>query len=788
MEFPSMKRIIPFVLVVSVFILTGCAYFNIFYNAKRYYNKGIQAVEKDRIQNAQTVQTTASNQNPGTAGKSDFQKSTDKSLKLLDYYPNSKYVDDALLMLGKSYYYTQEYQMSLRRFQELLDRFPRSELRFDAELGMAKTYVALKQFDDADKILSRVVDQKVTHEQLAEAFYYQGRYYETRKDFDGAVGAFQKVVDLGDKRLRQDAQFAVADNCDSLKAFDRAVEGYGKFLKLDPLPEMRFAAEFRLAVAMKNAGRIEEAVRRLERLLGDEKNKAREPEMRLQVADALARKGDFEGSITTYRDVIKLKEKTEFSAEAYYALGRLYETRQADYERAAENYSQVKKESARFKYADSAEVKARDILRLKALREVVRLGLTGGEGDVEIEKTTEETEEDSVDTFGRRIYARIDSAIADSLVYTERILTDPALKLQAQEIQQRDSRNRRDEESPEGGGVFGRSAGRVVDWRKMDDFDLEDNEYESFLERAITERKRRADLNRLAENPELASFKKEEADKNLFLLAELYLFRFSLPDSAAAVYRRLTDLYPESAYTPQSLYNLRYILRHVTRDSAAADSIGRRILNRDPRSAFAKAVRRESGIRSGDAEDDSVEAIFGRAEDLLLVQGKPAEAAGLYRSICKRYPDSDAVPKALYAEAWVYENALDSPVRAAALYDSLLGSHPGTPYAEKVKDKVQAAKQESAKQAEPPPEQKPADLIQPVKADAAADSSGAAGTYAPKPEGMDTLEPAAEDSSGSGINTPDPDAVKRPLPGDPAAGEIPAETTRKPAGNPETIR
>ncbi|MBN2201468.1 tetratricopeptide repeat protein [bacterium] len=779
-----MRRVIPVLLTVLVVAFTGCAYFNIFYNARRYYSRGIQAVEKERIQNAQTIQAAASRQNPGGAGKSDFQKSAEKSLKLLDYYPNSKYVDDALLLLGKSYYYTQEYQMSLRRFQELLDRFPKSELRFDAELGMAKTYVALKQFEDADKILARIVDQNLTKEQLAEAYYYQGRYFETRRDFAGAAGAFQKVVDLGSKSLRQEAQFAVADNCDSLMAFDRAIEAYGRFLRMDPLPEMRFAAEFRLAVAMKNAGRPDEAVRRLERLLGDEKNRLREPEMRLQVADALVRKGDIDGSVTTYRDVIKLKEKSDFSAEAYYALGRLYETRLGDYDRAAENYTQVKKESARFKYADSAEVKARDIMRLKALREVVRLGLTGGEGEVEIEKTTEETDEDSVDAFGRRIYARVDSAIADSLVYTERILTDPALKLQAQEIQQRDARNRRDARPEEGGS--GRPADRVVDWRDMDDFDLEDDEYETFLERAITERKRRADLTRLAENPELASFKKEETDKNLFLLAELYLFRFSLHDSAAAAYRRLTDLYPESPYAPQSLYNLRYILRHITKDSAAADSIGRRILAEDPKSAFAKAVRRESGIRTGDAEEDSVEAVFLRAEDLLLVQGRPAEAAVLYRSIRERYPDSGTVPKALYAEAWIYENTLNSPERAIALYDSLIGSHPGTLYAEKVKDKVQTAKLESAKQKDPRPDRKPADFIEPVRVDAGADSIAALETLSRTP---DEFEPGAADSTGSGgIPAQDPDRGAEPNSDEPGGVEIPADPAGRTSAPPGDIR
>jgi cellulose synthase operon protein C len=756
-----MKNWLRVVLAASFLFCSGCAYFNIFYNAKRYYGKGEQAVQKNEIQNAQSA---SSRQAPGSAGKSDFQKSIEKSLKLLDYYPNSKYVDDALLLLGKSYYYTQEYQMSLRRFQELIDRFPRSEFRFDAELGMAKTYVALKQFEDAEKILSRVVGQDIPRKQLAEAYYYRGRYYETRKDFGSAVEAFEKVVGLGEESLKRSAQFAVADNSDSLRAYDRAAQAYARYLEMDPLPEMRFAAEFRLATAMKNAGRPAEAIRRLERLLGDAKNVAHESEMRLEVADCLARKGDFEGAVTTYRDVIKLKEKTESSAEAYYELGLLYQNVRGDYDRAVENFSQVKKESARFKYADSAEVKARDILRLKALREVVDLGLTGGKSDdVRIEKPPEEAEEDSVDAFGRRIYARVDSSIADSLVYAERIFTDPALKLQAQELTLRAGRSARPNDNAESSDSGGRPASRVVDWRKLDDFELKDEEYDAFLERAITERRRRADLNKLAENPELKAFKKEEPDKNLFLLAELYLFRFSLPDSAAAVYARLTRLFPQSPYAPQSQYNLRYILLHVKRDSAAADSVGRRILEGDPRSAFAKSVRRDGGLRAGDAEDDSVSALFDRAESQLLDRNRPKEAAETYHAIQRRYPRSEAVAKALYAEAWVVEHALVEPDRALALYDSLVRSHPGTPYAEKVKDKVTAAKQ------------KPSEIIQPVRA-AAADSSQASGGPAPEAE---TPAAAAPDSTDADPTPGEADPAPRPAVG---AGRI--EPRQAPPGFP----
>jgi tetratricopeptide (TPR) repeat protein len=262
----SMKHTIRWTVALCILSTLGCAYFNTFYNANRYFNRGYKAVVKAQIKGTKSGTPSAS------VGKDDFQKSVDKALKLLDYYPNSKYADDALLLLGKAYYHLDENQMALRRFQEMLDRFPDSELRFDAELGMAKAYVAMKQFDDAEAILSGMIQKKITEKQRAEAFFYRGKFFETKKDFQSAVDSYEEVLKTGDKTLRLDAQYAVGDNCDSLKRFDGAVKAFRQVIKLDPQPEIRFEVEFRLAVALKNNREFEEAVKILERLLGDEKN------------------------------------------------------------------------------------------------------------------------------------------------------------------------------------------------------------------------------------------------------------------------------------------------------------------------------------------------------------------------------------------------------------------------------------------------------------------------------------------------------------------------------------
>jgi TolA-binding protein len=755
-----MKRIFPFLFLCVVLGFAGCAYFNTFYNAKKYYNKAYRAVEKNKTKNIGAA---------GSVNKGDFQKSIDRCLKLLDLYPNSKWVDDALLLLGKSYYYQEEYLTAQRRFQELLDRFPQSELRFDAELGMAKTYVVLKQFEKAEETLSGVAGQKITKKQTAEAYFYQGKFFETKKEFRKAVDSYEKVLKTNEESLKIDAQYAIGDNYDSLRVYDQAAKAFRQVLKLDPSPEIRFDAEFRLAVVLKNNGEYDEAVKILERLLGDEKNKSHEPEMRLEVADCLARKGDLDGAIITYRDVIKLKEKTDYSAKAYYALGNIYETRRRDYDRALDNYLSVKKENTRSTVSDSAEIKGRDILRMRALQNIIEQAIRGGKGgDVVVAASKDTVEEESVDALGTTVYAFEDSLVADSLVFVERLKNDPVIKNfidretsfgSSQPADTTDAYGRKYSDSLRRMGVF--------DWRNVKDFELKDSDFEKYLERAFTERKKKRDLTKLAENPELKSFKKEELDKNLFLLGELYLFRFSMPDSALTQYEQLESRFPKSPYALQSLYNIHYIFRNIKKDTAGVDSAAQRIIKEYPSSPYAKELRKELGLRNTTVEEDTLQQLFAEAEKLLFDDKNPQAAISKYQAICQRYPQSESAPKAFYSTAWVYENALDSLRLAFVLYDSLVNKYPDTPFAEKVRKKVEAVKEEERNAKS----KMGANLKQPVLTEATAGTSSQAasdsiGTTVPRPQvlpasGETQKSPLRESGSpaDSAHSTTSPEAV-----------------------------
>lgn len=682
------RKIVLSFISLSFLFGVACAYFNTFYNAQKYYRKGLAEYKKSQTNKL----TTPSSR---TAGSTQFQKAAEKALKLLEYYPNSRYVDDALLLLGNAYYYQGEYLSALRRYEELLEKFPKSEFRFQAELGKVKCHVALRQWDFAEEILSEILSRPLSKKEKGEASFYQGKLFEYKKDFASAAEAFENALEYAEKPLQIEAGLALGASCDSIFAYDRAVKAFRQVLKFDPTPEVRLEAQICLAEALKYLGEYSEAIRLLENLLGEEKNKSRAPEMLLELADCLARKGDVEGAILTYRDVIQANPNTEYSAKAYYGLGVLYEKKKKDYDRALENFIQVKKQFARSVKRDSAELKARDIFRLKALREVIEAGLRGEKGNISIE--TVSSEEDSL--FPSSRYIALDSLWADSLWFADQIKQFKASQKYIEEIDEYEMAvedlEASDETLEKKLEENRKLKENLLKKLKLDRETLPDSVRTAYLVQARQEREKKFQTMRMAENPELNAFKIEELDKNLFLLGELYFFRFDLPDFALRQHHEVITRFPNSPFAPQSLYSLFYIYHTVKKDSLRADSCAQKIFSQYPTTVYARAIRKVLNLSTSTIED-TLGTWFAKAEEYAFEEKNFQSAVHWYSKIYKNYPHSELAPKALYATAWIYENYLDSLQLAKALYDTLSQRFEATSYGERAKKKLEGLKMASS--------------------------------------------------------------------------------------------
>ena len=130
-------------LAAVVLLGAGCAYYNTFYNAQAAYREGMKL--KDQNQNFQA--------------KAKFDKAIEKSALVIKRWPKSRWVDDALYLVGASYYQEGQYEKAVREFDQLSLAFPNSGLVPRAELYRGLALLAGKQYGTA-RVTLEAVKQK----------------------------------------------------------------------------------------------------------------------------------------------------------------------------------------------------------------------------------------------------------------------------------------------------------------------------------------------------------------------------------------------------------------------------------------------------------------------------------------------------------------------------------------------------------------------------------------------------------------------------------------------------
>ena len=101
---------------VLLAVFTGCAYYNTFYLAKRFYREGQKAEERN-ASDAPSQEVTAK-----------YEATIRQCAKILVDYPKSKWADDAIYLMGASMYGKGDYAGAIKKFGELRDNAPKSQI------------------------------------------------------------------------------------------------------------------------------------------------------------------------------------------------------------------------------------------------------------------------------------------------------------------------------------------------------------------------------------------------------------------------------------------------------------------------------------------------------------------------------------------------------------------------------------------------------------------------------------------------------------------------------------
>ena len=158
---------IPGAAAACILMLSGCVYFNTFYNGQKAYDQAMRLKEK-RIDKNPEDSIIATDEE-----KVKLNRAIAKGSKILELYPDKpKYQPKALFLIGESYLAMGEYAKAIQKYEELQRYYPQAEEMKTAEFHRAKALFLNGQYPFARTALEKVTSGNPNEDFRREALVY----------------------------------------------------------------------------------------------------------------------------------------------------------------------------------------------------------------------------------------------------------------------------------------------------------------------------------------------------------------------------------------------------------------------------------------------------------------------------------------------------------------------------------------------------------------------------------------------------------------------------------------
>ncbi len=677
-------------------------YFNLWYNIKTLFNdaeKEIQAQKKDLFSNEPLVL-------PNTA-RNNLTKVVEKCSELLQFHSNTAYVDDALLILGKSFYYQSNFQKAKRKFEELLATNPNEDLTLEANLWIAKCDMQLKNYSQGLAGLKRVRDEALEKEiddVIKESFVEEIRYRIAQKEFATAIDLAKQFAEVADNdQLKATIFFEIGNLYYLTESYENAVIFYNKVFEYSPDIDTEIKASIRYGKALREAGKADESVNFFSDLRKKDKFSESLAEIDLELGKSYSATGDFTSSLEQLTKVDTTYKGSPFAALASLEIAKLYRDELLNYDSAATYFSRTVMNNPPKEYLDEAKNLNQLFIRYSTLRKTIN----NYDKQLFYAENPEVFIQDSV------------SYVQDSLQILQEYLAKKeladiwksALTPTLSDTVKTDTLFVRD-------SIFVQDSLAIVDSLSKVTTFIDTAEVNRLLktktEIRIQQKKKAEELklsqemqalmktdtvkfkNNPPQKPKITTDSlKTLLAKNRLELGNLFFTEMNVPDSAKKLYEEITERFSDTRYYPDALLALGSYYQTVN-ENAKADSLFRIIYENYKDRPIANAAANKLGLPLIDLQYDPAAELYVDAESEMK-KGNFDVSFRKFYEIYKKHPQSKYASKGLYAAGFILENDLRLPDSAAAVYDTLISKYPSSPYVKSVAMKVSTYKQEKAR-------------------------------------------------------------------------------------------
>lgn len=338
-------QILKTALICAVlFCFIGCnAYLNTLYNGKNAYNEA-RMLHQKKSRNFPDSMLVSPPQDAITK----YERTVEKSIKVVESFPKKKkWHDDALILMGKSYYYKKDFQKAIRRFRELQTEFPLSKYVPESYIFTGMCHIEEGNYDKAEDVINLVMSKYPERDKNQQLTMLLVEIAVRREGRSEAIMLLEKSLKSAKSvGKKMEIILRISQLYIDMKQFDKAIPLLKTAQRKKDYPEQSYRLDKNLYICLRETGNLTDALKQISTMASSRLYSAHEDEM-------VYEKGIVYKELTKYDDAIDVfkmlcknidsttikKDTTTFKSKAFYQLGLIYQLKMKDYKKATEYYT-----------------------------------------------------------------------------------------------------------------------------------------------------------------------------------------------------------------------------------------------------------------------------------------------------------------------------------------------------------------------------------------------------------------------------------------------------------------
>ncbi len=242
-----------------------------------------------------------------------------------------KWIPESFLLVGKSYFYKQDYKLASESFEYIIKQYSEFPTKYSAMLWQAKTYIQQKKYSKAESMLdmlSNKMDKNPVPKKVINEFpLVYADFYIKQEKYEQAIEYLIQGIDKNKKKsIRVRLTFILAQVYQKNGNLAAASKLYAKVIKLNPAYTMAFNAKINMAMCYDpKVNNIADIKKMLGKMAKETKNKDYLDQIYYAMAELSMKEPDTTSAIKYYKlSAEKSVSNNLQKATSYLKLAYLY--------------------------------------------------------------------------------------------------------------------------------------------------------------------------------------------------------------------------------------------------------------------------------------------------------------------------------------------------------------------------------------------------------------------------------------------------------------------------------